>query len=109
MQTATEKKTAKQQAKAQMGDQSNPVVIKKYNNRKLYDTQRSCYITLGELQAMLEKDVHVKVITNTSAEDITGQTMIDVLMLKAKKSIDLGSQEAQDKIRELIKTESIVA
>ena len=108
META-EKTQSKKATKAQMGDASNPVIIKRYQNRKMYNTQSSCYMTLGELQALVEKEVHIQVIDNASKKDVTGKTMIDILMQKAKASLDLHDKEVQDKIRTMIQNASIIA
>ena len=55
-------------------------LIKKYNNRKLYDTTTSSYITLTEICNYIRNDVKVKVISNTTGEDITNSILLDALV-----------------------------
>lgn len=108
MTQATAPKISKKEQKQTMGDSNNPVLIKKYANRKIYDTQKSEYITLTELQAMVDKDIHIKVVENETKKDITAATLLDVLVQKAKASLDLNDQEVQEKIRTLVKNASLV-
>ena len=46
-------------------------LIKKYPNRRLYDTAESRYITLDEVREMVLKEIPFKVIDRQSEEDIT--------------------------------------
>lgn len=108
MTQATAPKISKKDQKLTMGDANNPVLIKKYANRKIYDTQKSEYITLSELQAMVDKDIHIKVVENETKKDITAATLLDVLVQKAKASLDLNDQEVQEKIRTLVKNASLI-
>ena len=108
MTQATAPKISKKEQKLTMGDSNNPVLIKKYANRKIYDTQKSEYITLTELQAMVDKDIHIKVVENETKKDITAATLLDVLVQKAKASLDLNDQEVQEKIRTLVKNASLI-
>lgn len=108
MTQATAPKISKKDQKLTMGDSNNPVLIKKYANRKIYDTQKSEYITLTELQAMVDKDVHIKVVENETKKDITAATLLDILVQKAKASLDLNDQQVQEKIRTLVKNASLI-
>ncbi|MCB0309171.1 MAG: polyhydroxyalkanoate synthesis regulator DNA-binding domain-containing protein [Bdellovibrionales bacterium] len=64
-------------------------IIKKYQNRKLYDTQDSCYITLEDIAAMVRKNEEVKVIDNKTKGDVTSIILTQILVdqEKAAKSI----------------------
>lgn len=108
MTQSTTPKISKKDQKLTMGDSNNPVLIKKYANRKIYDTQKSEYITLTELQAMVDKDVHIKVVENETKKDITAATLLDILVQKAKASLDLNDQQVQEKIRTLVKNASLI-
>lgn len=108
MTQATAPKISKKDQKLTMGDSNNPVLIKKYANRKIYDTQKSEYITLTELQAMVDKDIHIKVVENETKKDITAATLLDILVQKAKASLDLNDQQVQEKIRTLVKNASLI-
>jgi polyhydroxyalkanoate synthesis repressor PhaR len=56
------------------------VLIKRYANRKLYNTETSRYITLKGIADLLEGDQEVKVIDNESGEDITSVTLSQILV-----------------------------
>lgn len=56
------------------------VLIKRYANRKLYNTETSRYITLKGIADILEADQEVKVIDNESGEDITSVTLSQILV-----------------------------
>jgi polyhydroxyalkanoate synthesis repressor PhaR len=59
---------------------SSPVVIKKYSNRRLYDTQESHYITLDELASKVRAGIDVVVVDAKSGEDLTRTTLTQILM-----------------------------
>ena len=46
-------------------------IIKRYSNRKLYDTQGSCYVTLHELAQIIKEGSDVEVIEKKSNTEIT--------------------------------------
>ena len=56
------------------------VLIKRYANRKLYNTQTSRYITLKGIAELLEEDEEVQVIDNQTGEDITSVTLSQILV-----------------------------
>ncbi len=56
------------------------VLIKRYANRKLYNTETSRYITLRGIASLLEDDQEVQVIDNESGEDITSVTLSQILV-----------------------------
>jgi polyhydroxyalkanoate synthesis repressor PhaR len=56
------------------------VLIKRYANRKLYNTQTSRYITLKGIAELLEAGEEVRVIDNESGEDITSITLSQILV-----------------------------
>ena len=57
-----------------------PVLIKRYANRKLYNTQTSRYITLKGIAELLEAGQDVKVIDNETGEDITSVALSQILV-----------------------------
>jgi polyhydroxyalkanoate synthesis repressor PhaR len=57
-----------------------PVLIKRYANRKLYNTETSRYITLKGIGELLEDGNEVRVIDNETGEDITSVTLSQVLV-----------------------------
>ena len=63
--------------------------IKRYQNRKLYDTTRSCYITLDDLARMIREGEEVVVIDNKTQKDITSNTLTQLIFETEKKSKSL--------------------
>ncbi|MCB0271573.1 MAG: regulator for granula-associated protein [Bdellovibrionales bacterium] len=64
-------------------------MIKKYQNRKLYDTKNSCYITLEDIAKMVKMGEEVRVIDNKTKNDVTSIILTQILVdqEKASKSI----------------------
>jgi len=58
----------------------SPVTIKKYANRRLYDTESSSYITLEHLAAMTRAGREFKVVDARSGEDITRTVLTQIIM-----------------------------
>lgn len=56
------------------------VLIKRYANRKLYNTETSRYITLRGIAELIEQGTDLRVIDNESGEDITSVTLSQVLV-----------------------------
>jgi polyhydroxyalkanoate synthesis repressor PhaR len=56
------------------------VLIKRYANRKLYNTATSRYITLRGIAELLERGEDVKVIDNETGEDMTAVTLSQILV-----------------------------
>jgi polyhydroxyalkanoate synthesis repressor PhaR len=65
---------------ANKGDASGPIIIKKYANRRLYNTQSSKYITLDYLAELTKKDVEFKVVDAKSNDDITHTVLTQIIM-----------------------------
>jgi len=59
-------------------------IIKRYQNRKLYDTQQSCYVTLDDIAKMIRADEEVMVIDNKTKNDITSATLRSISSYLAK-------------------------
>ena len=56
------------------------VIIKKYSNRRLYDTEQSQYITLEELARKVRSGVDVQVIDAKSGADLTQATLTQIVV-----------------------------
>jgi polyhydroxyalkanoate synthesis repressor PhaR len=56
------------------------VIIKKYANRRLYDTESSSYITLDRLAEMVRQKRDFKVVDAKSGEDITHNVLTQIIM-----------------------------
>ncbi len=61
-----------------------PVVIKRYSNRKLYNTTSKRYITLDEIEGLIRQQQDVKVIDNESGNDITAMTLSQIILESEK-------------------------
>jgi len=61
-------------------------IIKRYQNRKLYDTQQSCYVTLDDIAKMIRNSEEVMVIDNKSKNDITAATLTQIIFESEKKA-----------------------
>jgi len=60
------------------------VVIKKYENRRLYDTTNSRYVNLEEVAQLLQQGNEVQVIDAASGEDITRLILTQIIVEDAK-------------------------
>ncbi|MDD3518402.1 MAG: polyhydroxyalkanoate synthesis repressor PhaR [Chromatiales bacterium] len=58
---------------------SEPRQIKKYPNRRLYDTRESRYITLADVRRLLRTGEDVQVLDSQSGEDITRSILIQII------------------------------
>lgn len=59
--------------------QSEPVVIKKYANRRLYNTDTSSYVTLQDLGTMVKEGAEFIVYDAKSGEDLTRQILAQII------------------------------
>jgi polyhydroxyalkanoate synthesis repressor PhaR len=57
-----------------------PYVIKRYSNRKLYDTQESRYVTLEEIEEMIRAGREISVVDAASGEDLTSVTLTQIIL-----------------------------
>jgi polyhydroxyalkanoate synthesis repressor PhaR len=64
---------------------SEPRIIKRYANRKLYDTQHSRYVTLDQISEMIRAGDEVKIVDNKSKEDLTSVTLAQIIFEEEKK------------------------
>jgi polyhydroxyalkanoate synthesis repressor PhaR len=58
---------------------AQPRLIKRYANRKLYDTQRSAYVTLDEIAELVKAGEDIQIVDNRSGEDMTGVTLTQII------------------------------
>ena len=63
-----------------MAKSSDKVTIKKYANRRLYDTESSAYITLDKLAQMVRDGREFEVVDAKSGEDITRQVLTQIIV-----------------------------
>jgi len=62
-----------------------PRVIKRYSNRKLYDTRGSQYVTLEQIAEMIRQGEEVRVLDNSSKEDLTSVTLAQIIFEEEKR------------------------
>ena len=55
-------------------------LIKRYESRKLYDTEESRYVSLEEIATWVRGDQEVRVIDNATSDDVTTQTLTQVIL-----------------------------
>jgi polyhydroxyalkanoate synthesis repressor PhaR len=75
-------------------------VIKRYSNRKLYDTERSKYVTLDEIARMIKAGEEVTIIDNETKEDLTSVTLTQIIYEEEKRE----SRMPLSMLRNLIQT-----
>lgn len=63
-----------------------PKIIKKYGNRKLYDTEQSSYVVLKDIEKMIRNKEEIQVIDNETQDDITIPTLTQIIFSSEKKS-----------------------
>ena len=55
-------------------------LIKRYESRKLYDTEESRYVSLDQIADWVRRGQEVRVVDNASSEDVTAQTLTQVIL-----------------------------
>lgn len=64
---------------------TQPVVVRKYENRRLYDTSSSRYVNLPEIAQLIREGVEVQVVDAKSGEDITRVILTQVIHEDARQ------------------------
>jgi polyhydroxyalkanoate synthesis repressor PhaR len=75
------------------------VVIKRYPNRKLYDTEAKQYITLAGVAELVHQGYEIKVVDNATGEDLTAFTLAQII---------LGQERKQERNRDGLLTHSFL-
>ncbi len=77
----------------------NTRLIKKYKNRRLYDTDKSQYITIDDLKNYVNEGITFKVEDAATAQDLTNATLLQILV-----EIETGSTAflSSESLRQLI-------
>ncbi len=70
----------------QTGIEPAPVVIKKYGNRRLYDSAHSRYVNLDDIAALIRRGMQVQVIDAKTGQDLTRVTLTQIITEDAKGS-----------------------
>lgn len=81
------------QAKEHQPGENQPRVVKKYPNRRLYDTVESRYITLADIRRLVMDKIDFVVIDKKSQEDITRSILLQVIAEREHAGEPLMSQD----------------
>jgi polyhydroxyalkanoate synthesis repressor PhaR len=76
-----------------------PVLIKKYENRRLYDSTSSRYVNLEEVAQMVQEGREVQVLDAATGEDLTRLVLTQIIMEQAKTP---GSAFPLDILRQMV-------
>lgn len=79
---------------AQTSAEEGVRVLKKYPNRRLYDTQASSYITLADVKAMVMRGEHFEVRDAKSGEDITRSILLQIILEEETGGMPMFSSQA---------------
>ena len=79
MTTRAKTKRTKSGAQAPVGGKTAPRVIRKYPNRRLYDTVESRYVTLADVRRLVVDRVDFVVLDRKSQQDITRSILLQVI------------------------------
>lgn len=69
-----------------MSDKKEPITVKKYANRRLYNTGTSTYVTLDDLAEMVRRGEDFKVIDAKSGDDLTRSVLTQIIFEEESKS-----------------------
>ena len=72
-----------------MAKQSEPVKIKKYTNRRLYNTETSTYVTLDDLATMVKEERDFVVVDAKSGKDLTHSVLTQIILDQEGKGQNL--------------------
>lgn len=68
---------------------SDPLIIKKYANRRLYNTETSTYITLADLAGLIRLGRNVEVVDAKTGDDLTRPTLAQIILEEDAKGAAL--------------------
>ncbi|MGI9405013.1 MAG: polyhydroxyalkanoate synthesis repressor PhaR [Hyphomicrobiaceae bacterium] len=72
-----------------MAKNSDPVKIKKYTNRRLYNTETSTYVTLDDLAVMVKEERDFVVVDAKSGKDLTHSVLTQIILEQESKGQNL--------------------
>lgn len=75
-------------------------LIKRYESRKLYDTEESRYVSLDEIASWVRQGQEVKVMDNATGADVTSQTLTQIILDEGRRGTSfLPSELLHDLVR----------
>jgi polyhydroxyalkanoate synthesis repressor PhaR len=63
----------------------NKLLLKKYTNRRLYDTEKSIYITLDYVTRIIRKGRQISVVDAKTGEDVTSAILTQIVLEEARR------------------------
>lgn len=60
-------------------------LIKRYESRKLYDTEESRYVSLDEISGWIRQGQEVRVVDNATGADVTSQTLTQIILDEGRR------------------------
>ena len=75
-------------------------VVKRYESRKLYDTEESRYVSLDEIAVWVRDGQEVQIIDNRSSQDVTAQTLAQIILEEGRNG---RSSIPADVLRDLVR------
>jgi len=78
------------------------IIVKKYANRRLYDTSKSSYVTLEDLAEMVREGLDFKVVDAKSEKDLT-QSVLTQIIVEQESREDSPNLLPQNFLKEIIK------
>jgi polyhydroxyalkanoate synthesis repressor PhaR len=75
-------------------------VVKRYESRKLYDTEESRYVSLDEIAVWVRDGQEVQIIDNSSSQDVTAQTLAQIILDEGRNG---RSSIPADVLRDLVR------
>ncbi|MEP4378599.1 MAG: polyhydroxyalkanoate synthesis repressor PhaR [Alphaproteobacteria bacterium] len=70
-------------------DETDPIIIKKYANRRLYNTSTSKYVTLDDLSQMVKDGTEFQVVDAKSGDNITRSVLTQIIFEEESKGQNL--------------------
>ncbi len=65
--------------------ENNPLILKKYSNRRLYDTEKSTYVTLDDVTETIRHGRPISVADAKTGEDVTSSILTQIVLEEARK------------------------
>ena len=66
-------------------DDDSVVVIRRYGNRRLYDTRASAYVNLADVKALVREGRKIRVVDATTEEDVTRRVLTQIVLESAEE------------------------
>ena len=68
---------------------ADKIKLKKYSNRRLYDSDKSAFVTLSQVAEMVRQGCQVEVVDVETKEDVTSYILLQIVLEEAKKKSSL--------------------